>query len=124
MTKGDDAVEGAAPTGSTRSPTRRPRSGGFRAKLADELADDAAFLRKLKPTLIAARARGSLPRDGEPDAAAPTPRRTVRIPARPALLGGSESRAEPFRSSSAPPPAVGVLLAKIVDWRGHAHPRR
>ena len=37
--------------------------GGVKAKLAQPLADDAEFLRKLKPSLIAARARGELPTD-------------------------------------------------------------
>src|SRR6187397_549983 len=46
--------------------------GGFAAKFADELAEDAAFLRRLKPSLIKARAKGRAPvvraTDREPEA--------------------------------------------------------
>jgi len=41
-------------------------SGGLKGKLAQELADDADFLRKLKPSLMAKRARGEAPRDEHP----------------------------------------------------------
>ena len=42
-------------------------SGGLKGKLAHELADDAVFIRKLKPRLIAKRARGEAPKDEEPE---------------------------------------------------------
>ena len=42
-------------------------SGGLKGKLAHELADDAVFIRKLKPSLIAKRARGEAPKDEQPD---------------------------------------------------------
>src|SRR5215207_4273402 len=53
-----DKLQGAA--------DKAAASGGLRAKLADQLAEDAAFVRKLKPSLMAARARGEAPTDGRP----------------------------------------------------------
>src|SRR5919202_3940918 len=46
---------------------------GLKGKLAEPLAEDAAFLRKLKPSLIAARARGDAPTDEKPAAGTVTP---------------------------------------------------
>jgi hypothetical protein len=93
-------------------------AGGVKAKLADTLAEDAAFLRKLKPSLMAARVRGDAPTDQEPgsDVVAPS------VPQH-----GKRTR----KSGGGPNPllviavagAAGVLLAKLIDWRGHAHPR-
>jgi hypothetical protein len=95
--------------------------GGFSAKLADELAEDAAFLRKLKPSLIAARARGQAPRNEEPQS---VPR---RAPSAPQLKQKRPKR----KRSGGPNPflvagialAAGIAVAKVIDWRGHAHPR-
>src|ERR671931_536040 len=42
---------------------------GLKGKLAQPLAEDAAFLRKLKPSLVAARARGQAPTGEKPGAA-------------------------------------------------------
>jgi hypothetical protein len=92
-------------------------AGGVKAKLADTLAEDAAFLRKLKPSLMVARARGEAPTDQEPGSGvvAPSPQ------------DGKRRR----KSGGGPNPllvvvaaaAAGILLAKLIDWRGHAHPR-
>jgi hypothetical protein len=92
-------------------------SGGLASKLAPELADDAAFLRKLKPSLIAARARGQAPTNQKPG-------EDVTVPSGPQL----GKRRKPGKRGS---PwivlgvafAAGVVLAKGIDWRGHAHPR-
>jgi hypothetical protein len=98
--------------------------GGFGAKLAPTLADDAVFLRKLKPSLIAARLRGKSSVDGRPEL-------TV-VPAVPPTPSAQPARKrQKSRSGSGPNPllvaaaafAVGVVVAKLVDWRGHAHPR-
>jgi hypothetical protein len=94
--------------------------GGLKGKLADELADDAVFLRKLKPSLMKKRARGEAPTNEQPG----KPRRS---PAGPQLGERPSAR----RNGSGPNPfvvvgvafAAGVLLAKWIDWRGHAHPR-
>lgn len=91
---------------------------GIKGKLAAELAEDAAFLRQLKPSLIAKRAKGAAPTDREPGEA-------PRAPSGPQL--GSRPRG----SRGGPSPLLlvgsalvaGVVLAKWIDWRGHAHPR-
>jgi hypothetical protein len=97
--------------------------GGLKDKLAAELADDADFLRKLKPDLIKKRAKGEAPTDREP-AEVPPP-----APSGPQL--GKRPKPAKARGSGGPNPYVvvgaalvlGVALAKWLDWRGHAHPR-
>lgn len=93
--------------------------GGLAAKLAEPLAGDAAFLRKLKPSLIVARAKGQAPTNQKPGEGVVVPsgpqlgpRTTPKTDGRnPLLLVGAAL-------------AAGILLAKVIDWRGHAHPRR
>jgi hypothetical protein len=90
---------------------------GVKGKLAKPLADDAEFLRKLKPSQIVARAKGEAPtdekpRDGRVSPSSPTP-------------------AETNKKRRGPSPWVvvgialvaGILVARMIDWRGHAHPR-
>jgi hypothetical protein len=92
-------------------------SGGLKGKLAQELADDAVFLRKLKPSLMAKRARGEAPTDGRP----------ASVPVAPS--GPQIGRRRTGASGPSPIVVVGVafaagiVLAKWIDWRGHAHPR-
>jgi hypothetical protein len=98
---------------------RAAAQGGLKAKLAPKLAEDADLLRKLKPSLIVARAKGEAPTNAKPG-------ETVVAPSG-AQLG---ERPKP-KKSGGPNPfvvlaaalAAGIVLAKIVDWRGHAHPR-
>jgi hypothetical protein len=117
MTTGDRAVESGAEKLESLS-ARVAAKGGLAGKLAGELADDAAFLRKLKPSLIVARARGEAPKDAEPGKTA------VRAPSGPQLARRTTNDGpNPFAVAGAAF-AVGTLLAKIIDWRGHAHPRR
>jgi hypothetical protein len=99
------------------------RAGGFKAKLAKPLAEDADFLRKLKPSLIAARARGRAPTDERPaPVAAPgvaqQPRRRSQ-PRQPGKPGGGPN---PFAVIVAAF-AVGAVLAHVLDWLGHRYPR-
>lgn len=93
-------------------------AGGVKAKLADSLAEDAAFLRKLKPSLMAARARGDAPTDQESgsDVTAPS---VPQHGKRPKKSGGGPNPLLVIVAAG----AAGVLLAKLIDWRGHAHPR-
>ena len=56
MTKADTFVERGA-VFLERLSRKAAAEGGFVAKLAEPLADDAGFLRKLKPTLVLARLR-------------------------------------------------------------------
>jgi hypothetical protein len=95
--------------------------GGMKDKLAAELAEDADFLRKLKPDLIKKRMKGDAPTDQQPTQAAPAAPSGPQLGTRPkrAASGGG---AMPFAVVGAAL-VIGVFLAKWLDWRGHAHPR-
>jgi hypothetical protein len=92
--------------------------GGFGAQIAPELAEDAQFLRRLKPSLVSARIRGEAPAN-VPAASAGV---TTALPPKPK---------KPRTPGEGPNPLLivggalllGIVLAKVVDWRGHAHPR-
>ena len=122
MTKVDYAVERGAQRLQQLANRAAARGDGVGEWLAEELTNDAAFLRKLKPSLIKARARGQAPTNQEP--AAPPP----AAPSSPQLGKRPKKRK---RGGSGPAPVIvigaalvaGVLLAKVLDWRGHAHPR-
>ena len=114
MTKGDRIVERGS-EGLRDLSEKAAAKGGMAEKLAPPLAEDAAFLRKLKPSLIVARARGEAPTNLEPGAEAIAPTQ----------LGEQRKRKKgpnPFVVVGAAL-ALGVTLAKVIDWRGHAHPR-
>jgi hypothetical protein len=99
------------------------RAGGAKAKVARLFADDPEFLRKLKPSLIAARAKGEAPTDGVPtEVRPPEPSPQPRAkPAKPSTRrsGGGPS---PFVVLGAAL-AAGMILAHVVDWLGHRYPR-
>jgi hypothetical protein len=115
--KADAAVDRAADT-LQQTAEKAAAAGSVASKLAEPLADDAAFVRKLKPSLMAARARGEAPTDQKPGAGVVAP-------------SGPQLGKRPRRKAGGPNPfvvigaalAVGILLARIVDWRSHAHPR-
>jgi hypothetical protein len=113
MTRGDKAVETAADK--LESVVRDAQaSGGVKAKAGDAFAEDPAFLRKLKPSLVAARMKGD-----EPEPAAPSGPQLARPkPRAQKKKGGSNPLAVVGAAL-----AAGYLLAKAIDWRGHAHPR-
>ncbi len=121
MTKADLLVERAADKLQALANDFAAK-GGPQAKIAEELADDAAFLRKLKPSLMVARIRGDAPRNQKPGAG-------VVAPSGPQL--GARPAGKPTKAAGGPSPflvvglafAVGIAVAKVVDWRGHAHPR-
>jgi hypothetical protein len=86
-------------------------------KLAEPLAQDAALFRRMKPSLIIARIKGDAPTNLEPghDVVAPTgPQLGKR--------SGKRTGPNPFLVLGVAF-AVGVVAAKLIDWRGHAHPR-
>jgi hypothetical protein len=118
MSKGDQLVDRAA-NSLQELADRAATEGGVKAKFAQELADDAAFLRKLKPSLIVARAKGEAPTNQKPShgRVAPSGPQLGKRPKR--QLSG---RPNPFLVLGVAF-AAGILIAKIVDWRGHAHPR-
>ncbi len=99
-------------------------NGGGNEKLAQMLADDAAFLRKLKPSLIRARAKGQAPTNQKPAEGTLAPS-GPQLGDRPDPTGGRKN------DKGGPNPylvvgaafVVGVFVAKCIDWRGHAHPR-
>ena len=94
--------------------------GGLKAKLAGELAEDAAFLRKLKPSLIAERARGRAPTNAPPGGGPSAPGRP-QLGERPGR-GGSGKGPNPFVVVGLAF-AAGIVIARVIDWRSHAHPR-
>ncbi len=118
-TKGDRIVEGGADKLDTLA-DKAAAKGGAAGKLAEELADDATFLRKLKPSLIVARAKGEAPTSTEPGRGARPSPGIAQLGSRP---GASAARGpNPFVVAGAAF-GVGTVLAKLIDWRGHAHPR-
>jgi hypothetical protein len=128
MSAADRAIENAAEK-LERLVEQGRRAGGVQAKVAEMFADDPAFVRKLKPSLIAARARGEQPTDEEPaadrpehepaPAVAPAPRRRPRPKRR---SGGSGGGPSPFVVVGAAF-AAGLMLAHLLDWLGHRYPR-
>jgi hypothetical protein len=128
MSKGDLLVERGA-RGLEELSRKAAAKGGLAAKISDELADDAVFLRKLKPSLIKARAKGKAPvnQAPEPKPESPPPSSGAPSPARPRRRRKAK---RPTRSRGPNPFVVmgvalvaGIALAKVIDWRGHAHPR-
>jgi hypothetical protein len=117
MTKGDQAIQSVADR-LERLVSSGHRAGGMKAKVADRFSDDPEFLRKLRPSLIAARAKGQTPReDTAPPAVAPSGPQLERPKSQrrkrginPWLVVGAAF-------------AGGYLAAKVIDWRSHAHPR-
>ena len=96
--------------------------GGIKAKLAQPLAEDADFIRKMKPSLIKARAKGEAPTNQQPGQA-------PVAPSSPQLGARANPKKKP--AGFGPNPwliagaalAAGIFLAKWVDWRGYAYPR-
>ena len=120
MTRGDGAVEKGADKLDALA-GKAAAKGGLAAKLSDELADDAAFLRKLKPSLMLKRAKGDAPKDQElgSEVHAPSGPQHDARPTGKGKAGGPN----PFLVTAGAF-GLGALLAKAIDWRGHAHPRR
>jgi hypothetical protein len=116
MTKGDALMDRGAGK-LQRLADRAAASGGLAGKLAEPLAEDAALFRRMKPSLIAARVKGEAPTDLEPGQNVVSP--TVpQLGKRPRKKGGPN----PYLVIGIALVA-GIGLAKILDWRGHAHPR-
>jgi hypothetical protein len=114
----DDTVDSAADR-LQQAADKAAAQGGLRAKLAGEFADDAAFVRKLKPSMMRARLKGEAPTNGRPGegVVAPGGPQLGRRP-KPPGTGGPN----PYVVVAAAL-AAGILLAKLIDWRSHAHPR-
>lgn len=111
--KGDALIDRGA-DGLRQLSVKAARRGGMASKLAQPLAEDSVFLRKLKPSLIKQRAKGAAPTNGAAhDAVPPLPE-----PERTNTGNGPNPFAVIVGAA-----AAGFAVAKVVDWRGHAHPR-
>jgi hypothetical protein len=124
MSTGDQRVDSAADKLESAA-SSMASEGGVKAKLSEPLADDAAFLRKLKPSLIKARARGEAPTNqpyGSGTVAAAPPGPQLGHRPKPKKQRGGGGGPNPWVVAGVAL-AAGILLAKWIDWRGHAHPR-
>jgi hypothetical protein len=132
MTNADLLVERGAQRLHRLAGRAAARGDGVGTWLAEELEADAAFLRKLKPSLIAARVRAGT--NAAAPAKPPPPPQEPANPEPPPASGPEPTAARPRRSrkpSGGPSPwlyvgaalVVGIVSAKVLDWRGHAHPR-
>jgi hypothetical protein len=94
--------------------------GGLKAKIAEPLADDADLIRKMKPSLIKARARGDAPMNQPSGHGQVTPAgpQLGKRPGTKKKTGG----AGPWLIAGAALFA-GIAVARFIAWRGHAHPR-
>jgi cobalamin biosynthesis Mg chelatase CobN len=155
---GDQLVERGATRLLELADRAAARGDGIGEWLSEELRNDAAFLRKLKPSLVKARAKAngatnqaptnSAPTTTEPAPEAPPPAAAPQPPAAASTPPVAESEPTETRAAppspkptsekkpkkkrrGGPPPVVivgaalvaGIVLAKVIDWRGHAHPR-
>ena len=131
MSKGDLLVEKGALRLHALADRAAARGDGVGQWLSEELRTDAAFLRKLKPSLVKARAKGESPTNQEPAAPAePPPAPPPPAAEQPRPQSKSKPKKKPKRRGGPPPIVIvgvafvaGIALAKLVDWRGHAHPR-
>jgi hypothetical protein len=121
MTKGDVLVERGADRLQQLADRAAARGDGVGEWLSEELRNDATFLRKLKPSLVKARAKGDAPTSQDPPPA----------PSGPQLGSRPKPKKKRKKGGKGPTPLLvvgaalvaGIVLAKVVDWRGHAHPR-
>lgn len=122
MTTADQKVEGAADKLQSVA-DRMASEGGLKGKLAQPLAADADLLRNMKPSLIKARAKGNAPtnrKPGEGTVAPGGPQLGDRVPA--PKKGKGRGGPNPWLVVGVAL-AAGIVAAKWIDWRGHAHPR-
>jgi hypothetical protein len=117
MTTADQKIERAA-NRLQQLANQLAGEGGVKAKLAEPLAEDADLIRKMKPSLIKARAKGEAP--------------TNQKPGRPTLSPSSPQPGKRRKPKGGGPNpwlvvgvalAAGIVLAKWIDWSRHAHPR-
>ncbi|HET7046341.1 MAG TPA: hypothetical protein VFI37_15960 [Gaiellaceae bacterium] len=123
----DEKVERAA-DGLARLSRAAARAGGVRAKLAEPLAEDSELLRQLKPSLIAARARGDGSIDGQPTeprariAEASQVEQRPRPQPRPRSGDGEGGGPNPLLVIGAAL-VLGMALAHVLAWLGERYPR-
>ena len=129
MTSADLLVERGAQRLHLLAGRAAARGDGVGTWLAEELEADAAFLRKLKPSLIAARMRagtnGAAPAEPPPP---PAPASPEPPPAASGPEPAAPPKRNPRRSSGRWLPwllvgaalAGGIIAARALDRRGHA----
>jgi hypothetical protein len=130
MTSADLLVERGAERLHRLAGRAAARGDGVGTWLAEELEADAAFLRKLKPSLIAARMRAGT--NGAAPAEPPPPPPAPANPEPPPAAANPEPAAPPPKRNPKPRPSpwlfvgaaliTGIVAAKVLDWRGHAEP--
>jgi len=123
MTKADLLVERGAQRLQHLAGRAAQRGDGIGTWLSEELTADAAFLRKLKPSLIAARAKGEPPMNTPPASPPPPPQPQAANPPKPKQKRAKRGRGISPLLVVGVALAAGILAAKVIDWRGHAHPR-
>ena len=121
MTTADQKVERAA-NKLQQLANQMAGQGGVKAKLAEPLAQDADFIRKLKTSLIKARAKGEAPTNQQPGQAPLSPTSPQLAKRKKPKKQGGGGGPNPFLIVGVALVA-GVVLANWIDWRGHAHPR-
>ena len=132
MTSADLLVERGAQRLHRLAGRAAARGDGVGTWLAKELEADATFLRKLKPSLIAARVRAGT--NGAAPTEPPPPPAPASAEPPPAASGPEPAARPPKRNpkpSSGPSPwlfvgaalVAGIVAAKVLDWRGNADPR-
>jgi len=118
MTTADQKVERAA-NKLQQLANQLAGEGGVKAKLAEPLAEDADLIRKMKPSLIKARAKGDAPKNQKPGRPTLAPS-SPQLGKRPKPKGGAGPKPCRVRGVA---PAAGTFLARRIRWRRHAHPR-
>jgi hypothetical protein len=123
VNKADAAIDRASDRLRDLSESLEER-GGLAGKVADPIAEDADFLPKLKPSLIEERLKEN-PTGSEPPTEMPSPpkRRPAPSGARKASSGSEKAGGKKVLPLVGAAFGAGVVVAKIIDWRGHAHPR-
>jgi hypothetical protein len=121
MTTADQKVERAA-NKLQQLANQMAGESGVKAKLAEPLAEDADFIRKLKPSLIRARAKGEAPTNQQPGKPPLSPTSPQLARKKPRKKRGGGGGPNPYVIVGVALVA-GIALAKWIDWRGHAHPR-
>jgi hypothetical protein len=119
MTSKADQVIDRAADSLRRFADRAASEGGVAAMLAEPLAEDAAFIRKLKPSLIMARAKGQAPTNQPAGSGSPAAPKAPQLGARQKPKGGGPNPLLIVGAAF----VAGIVIAKVIDWRGHAHPR-
>lgn len=124
MSKADAAIDRASDRLRDLSDDLEER-GGLPGKLAEPVAEDADFLPKLKPSLIEERLKENPTGSEPPEGDSAQPKRAPSA-ARPKKAPGPKDEkagAKKLLPLVAGAFGAGVVLAKVIDWRGHAHPR-